>query len=1014
VSSRFAPLALAVGCVCVLARLGVAQGIVTLTDPPAFRLDQWTTDEGLPQNSVTAIAQAPEGFLWIGTFGGLARFDGTSFRLIDRSDSLGRHIDRILSLAVSADSAVWIGTEEGGLLRYHSGHFERFTRDDGLPDNSILALHIDRTGVLWVGAERGGIARRVGGRFERLAAIDEKPIERVLSFTESSDGLLRANAGDSVIQIQREGPLVGRWEPSHGPGPTQLLLVDQAGTAWYTLASGLVPVTAGAARPPIPAVSVSSMVEDPGGGYWIGTFNDGLYYVPSADSSALRRYPLPNGRESYRVRSSLVDRENDVWFGTNASGLIRVKRNTFATYTVAHGLTNDVMTAVMADHAGVIWAASNCWGVSALDLVRRTVRVYKPRKPNDRTGDPCVFAMTESSPGTMWMGTYGGGLTRVQGGREEWLRHRPIGLRDSVVLALFTDRSGTVWIGTQAGGLAAFDGTRVTRSYTTADGLAHNNVRAIYQARDNSLWIGTLEGLSHLVDGRFRSYTAADGLSAGHVRSIYEDADGNLWLGTYGGGLNLFRDGRFTRISREQGLADDVVSAILEDERGSFWMSGNRGIFRADRRELLAFAEGRVARVHSVLYGEADGLGDAETNGGFQPAGWKDARGNLWFPTVGGLAVVTPSRLRTQDRPPPVSVEEVVANGVVHPPGEEMAFGPGHTNVEFRYTGLSLSNPDRLVFRYRLENYDKDWVEAGSRRVAYYPRLPPGRYRFVVLAANRDGTWNEAGSSLDVRVRAPFYLSWWFRVAAALALTMLAVSIWYRREEAMARAQRSQAAFSRRLLESQEHERKRIAGELHDGLGQELLVVRNRALLALKHDGLSPPAREQLTHITEVVDQSLEGVRRLAHNLTPLQLDHLGLTTSLRSMVEAMGETSGINFTGAIDEIDGLLPVEHQINLYRIVQEGLTNLVRHDGATAASVSLKTNGNSLRVTIQDNGKGFRVERDERGQLTGGFGLSGMAERIRILGGDADLESHPGSGTVITISVPLTREGETRST
>jgi hypothetical protein len=306
-------------------------------------------------------------------------------------------------------------------------------------------------------------------------------------------------------------------------------------------------------------------------------------------------------------------------------------------------------------------------------------------------------------------------------------------------------------------------------------------VRAIYQSRDGALWIGTLGGLSRFENGRFQSYTAANGLSANHVRAIYQDAEGNLWIGTYGGGLNLFRDGRFVRIGRDHGLADDVVSAILEDGDGSFWMSGNRGIFRVDRRELLAFADGRAARVHSILYGEADGLGDAETNGGFQPAGWKDGRGNLWFPTVGGLAVVAPSRVRSQDRAPPVSLEEIVVNGVVRPPEERLSLGPGYTNVEFRYTGLSLANPDRLVFRYRLEGYEQDWVEAGARRVAYYPRLPPGRYRFVVLAANRDGIWNETGSSLDVRVRAPFYLSWWCRIPVLLALSILAVTLWNRR-----------------------------------------------------------------------------------------------------------------------------------------------------------------------------------------------------------------------------------------
>jgi signal transduction histidine kinase/ligand-binding sensor domain-containing protein len=979
-----------------------------LTDPPAFRLDQWTTDEGLPQNSVNALAQAPEGFLWIGTFGGLARFDGTTFRLIERSDSLGRHIDRILSLAIAPDSALWIGTEEDGLLRYHHGVFELFTRADGLPDNSVLALHVDRTGALWIGTERGGIARRVAGRFERLAAAGGVAIDAVVSFVEAPDGTLRANAGDRVIRMVPGDSLAGTWEDDGRFRPSQLLLVDRAGAPWYRFPEGIAPELAARAGRRVPVASTSALVEDPGGGYWVGTYNDGLLFFHSADSTGLRQYPLPNGRQEYRVRAALVDRENNVWFGTNANGLVRVKRNVFATYTMAHGLTNDVATAVLADRAGKIWSASNCWGVSVLDLDRHAIRVHKPRKPGDRTGDPCVFALTEAAPGTMWLGTYGGGLTRIREGREEWLGHQAIGLRDSVVLSLFTDRSGTVWVGTQSGGLAALSpGGRVARTYTTADGLAHDNVRAIYQTRDGALWIGTLEGLSRLQEGRFRNFTSADGLAASHVRAIYEDGEGHLWVGTYGGGLHLLRGGRFVRIGRDHGLADDVVSAILEDERGSFWMSGNRGIFRADRRELLDFAAGRVARVHSVLYGEADGLGDAETNGGFQPAGWKDGRGRLWFPTVGGLAVVVPARVRVQERAPPVSLEEVVVNGVVRPLEDGLTVGPGPANVEFRYTGLSLSNPDRLVFRYRLENYESDWVEAGTRRAAYYPRLPPGRYRFVVLAANRDGVWNETGSSVEVRVRAPFYLSWWFRVPVLFGLAFLAVLLWHRRERAVQRARLAQEDFARRLIESQEHERKRLAGELHDGLGQELLVVRNRALLALKHDGLSPPARQQLTQISEVVAQSLEGVRRLAHHLTPLQLDHLGISTSLRSMLQSVAETSGIALTATIEDIDDLLPVEHQISLYRVVQEGLNNIVRHAGATEATVWVRTHDDSLRVTIQDNGCGFRVRRDGRGQVTGGFGLAGMAERIRILGGALDFLSEPGAGTRVTVSIPLRR-------
>lgn len=992
-----------------------AQEARPLLAPPAFQLDQWTTRDGLPQNSVTAIAQAPEGHLWIGTFGGLARFDGASFRLVERTDSLGRHVDRILSLAVGPDSALWIGTEGNGLLRYHRGAYDRFTAAQGVPDRTVRALYVDRGGALWVGGENGEIARLADHRFERVARTVREPPGLVVSFVQDAGGTLWVNTSDRFLTVEGGVATDRRWRDPPVAGARRFTHEGRTGARWFGLARGLARVSADGVRTWRAEAGVpnnpSVVAEDPDGGFWLGTDNDGIFFFePDSAGGRVRRYSLSGGRRDFRVRASLLDVEGNVWFGTNANGLLRAKRNVFTTYTTAHGLSHDVATAVYGDASGVVWAATNCWGVNALDLAGRTVRLLKPRQPGDPTGDPCVFALTESPAGTLWVGTYGGGLTRIRGRREE--RLRSAGLADSVVLALFTDRDGAVWVGTNSGGLAVLENGRVRASYTTEQGLAHNSVRTIVQTRDGALWVGTLEGLSRFAGGRFTTYTAAQGLSAMHVRAIYEDGTGTLWIGTYGGGLNRLKDGAFTAIRTADGLADDIVSAILADDRGYLWMSGNRGVSRVPLAELQEFADGRRRRVHSVLFGETDGLLNAETNGGFQPAAWKDQRGRLWFPTVRGVAMVDPARVRVASRPPPVTVEEIVVDGEARAATDRIVVGPGRPNLEFRYTGLSLSDPEHLIFRYRLEGFDEDWVEAGARRVAYYPRLPPGRYRFAVSAANRDGEWSQAATTVGLRVTAPLRAAWWFRTGAALALVAVVLVIQRRREAAIRRSRAAQEEFSRRLIESQEHERRRIAGELHDGLGQELLVVKNRALLALQADGLHPPVREQLKRITDIATQSLESVRSLAHNLTPRQLQHLGLTAALRSMIAVTAESAGIALQVAVDDVDGLLPGDRQIDLYRVVQEGLSNVVHHAAATTATVRIGRAGDELRISILDDGRGFQVRRDERGRLKGGFGLSGIAERVRILGGRIDVVSAPGQGTRLEVAVPVSRGAEMR--
>ena len=976
--------------------------------PPEFAIDQWTTEDGLPQNSVNAIAQTPDGYLWIGTFGGLARFDGRSFAAVERTDSAGnRVVDRILSLGVGPDSALWIGTESGLLRRSRDGMYETYTTPDGVPPDEVSALHIDRRGMVWFGTSSGGLHRYVDGELESILSVDGMSLGPIEGVVEGTDGTLWVNTfAGRVLVLPGGDPSSRRWWSAPVAGETRVLLAGPTGVRWLGLKRGVARVSGQDARRYDAPGDPTVIVQDQEAGFWVGTINDGLFFFdPDADDGAVQRYALSTGAEEFRVRAAHMDEDGSVWFGTNANGLLRARRNLFTTYSREHGLSHDVATAVMGDRDGTMWVATNCGGVNEIDPSRRTVRTINPRSRADPDGDPCVFALARGPGGSVLQGSYGGGVSELPraGGPRVWM---DLALADSVVLALLTTGDGTLWVGTRTGGLAEVRDGQVRRIYTAADGLPHDGVRAIREHRDGSLWIGTLGGLVRLEDGEVTTYTTSDGLSASHVRAIHEDSDGALWIGTYGGGINHFRDGVFTAITRRDGLADDVVSAILEDDHGHFWLTGNRGISRVDKAQMLGFVEGRRERVHSVLYGKADGLRNPETNGGFQPAAWKDEQGHLWFPTVEGVAVVDPARTRRPAAAPSVRVEEVVVDGESRSLDDVIVAGPGRPNVEFNYAGLSLSAPEHVIFRYRLEGFDQEWVEAGPRRVAYYPGLVAGSYRFTVRAANRDGVWGEASSAPTLRVVPPFWSSWWVRLVGAVGFVTLLGGIVRRREAAARRESAARDEFSRRLIESQEHERMRLAGELHDGIGQDLMIVRNRALLALRSADADPAVREQLDFITEVVSGSLESIRELVHNLTPHQLRHLGLSAALREMAESIAAPSEMELDIRIDTIDQLLPIEGEIALYRIVQEALNNVVRHSGGGTAFLHVRRDGEVLRVTIRDQGRGFYSKPNDPESGSRGFGLSGMEERARILGGSLRILSAPGRGTQIELSVPIT--------
>ena len=702
----------------------------------------------------------------------------------------------------------------------------------------------------------------------------------------------------------------------------------------------------------------------------------------------------------WTVRSMLEDREGNIWLGSGVMGLHRFRPRQVTAYTAETGLSDQGFIPITGDGAGGLWLGN---GDAINSLYHFQDGKFTLHNINEQ-----ARSLYHDHTGTLLIGT-NKGLYRLQDDGQLITDH-PLNSalrRDTLVQAIYEDRAGNLWVGTgrdegQDGALYRLSNGVITK-FQMSEGLVSNDVRFIMEDHQGALWIGTTRGMSRFKDDRFTNYTTEQGLSNNFVREIHEDADGALWIGTYGGGLNRFKDGHFIAITTKNGLFDNIVSRILEDDRGNFWMSGNRGIYRASRKELNDFADGRVPSVTSIAYGVEDGMKINETNGGAQPAGWKTPDGNLWFPTIRGVVAIDPSNLNPL--PPVVHIEQVLVGQNSVDVRQPIEVKPGQGDLEIHYTGLSFTAPEKVRFRYRLEGYDRDWIDARERRVAYYTQVTPGTYTFRVMAANNDGVWSTQDATIQLTVIPPFWRTWWFTSFGVLALAAVIFVLYKRRIRQLERARRAQEEFSRQLIESQEGERKRIAGELHDSLSQNLVVIKNRAWLSLQEPDNHQNVLEQMEEIADAAEQSLGEVREIAYNLRPFQIDRLGLTSAIESLV-AKVDTPDLRFVAQLDNIDKLLPPEMEINLYRIVQEGINNIIKHSAATKALISIKRSQGLIEVAIEDNGRGFdtNVPRSGESSNGSGFGLIGITERARILGGVPVIQSAAGQGTRIEIKLP----------
>jgi signal transduction histidine kinase/ligand-binding sensor domain-containing protein len=983
-----------------------------------YRFDQWTTDTGLPQNSVYDMTQTRDGYLWLATADGLARFDGARFQVFSRSNSPGIANNRFISLFEDAQGDLWAGTEENGVTRIHAGRFESFAAVEGVTLGMVSRITGDAGGNAILGRVGPETFRFADGKFSNLQDGDSSETASEWRRGRSFKLLCRNAAEDQKIaRCFVDGKLTEYSLHDTASVPDFLKVVqDDNGTVWLISSPDKrlfrvenqrpVPVD----RATLPGEALRFVTGS--GLYLISRDKRGALWLTDLSSMRSELFQRETAPEAVIVADgahcAFRDEEGNFWFGSVKAGLFRARKQVVAALSKADGLAETNTYPIYQSRSGEIWVGT----VNGLFTFQDGIF-----KPVEGPGS-WVHAIGEDDQGQLLFSVWGILYIRKNGRTE---RFGPTEISSmGPINAIYTDREKSVWVGGTEGLIRFADGALT--KFTTADGLAGNDVKIIIESKTGGLWIGTYGGLTRFENGQLKSWTEADGLPSRTIRSLYEDADGTLWIGSYDSGLARFKDGKFTRYDTRVGLHNDGVFQILEDDKRQFWISSNRGIYRVSKDELNEFADGKRAGISSIAYGKSDGMLNDECNGGRSPAGFKMRDGNLWFPTQDGVAIINPAAVTTNTQPPPVVIESVkidnadadfeisdVAIGKEESqtsnPTSQIQIDPSQQNFEIQYTALSFINSENLRFKYRLEGLDSDWVDAGTRRTAYFSHVTPGEYTFRVIAANADGVWNTAGKSLRIVVLPPFYRTSWFAGLMIVVFGAIAFALYHRRVGKLESANRLQEEFSRRLINSNESERRRIAGELHDSIGQSLAMIKNRAVLSAE-SATDENLRRQLELITDQTTQTIGEVREISYALRPYLLDNLGLTKAVRSLLNKVAGTSGLAIQSELDDVDAIFDDDAEMSIYRIIQESLSNVLKHAEASTVQVFLKTSGRNLTVLVSDDGKGFDPNKAEITEADkGGFGLLGISERVKMLGGTQEIESPPGKGTTILIKIPI---------
>ena len=972
-----------------------------------FAVEKWTTEDGLPQSVVLAMIQTRDGYLWLGTPKGLARFDGVHFEKFDESNTPGLNSGRILKLFEDSQTNLWVGTENAGVaLVGKDGKVASVDIGRGV---GLGAICEDRTGAVWFYTDNGQLTRCRNRQAVVWNLGSGAPL-RFGGLAVENSGLLWVGMEGNLWAFDPRQAQAGQELPRTNEvrvGKLDFLLPSKQGGYWR-LADGQIQkwregrLERGpwnycwAARQ-----LITSACEDQGGNLVVGTYGDGVYWFDATGGFTR----LSGGKELSHnsILSLVVDREGCLWVGTNGGGLNRVKRQVFDVLESSQGLT---VQSVCEDARGGLWIGYN--GEEVQYWSSNTVGRYPIRALQGELAVRSVFVARDEK---VWAGTFGRGLLQLQDGRFQAVPFTAI--PDPLlarVSAVYQDRNGMIWAGTQ-GGLArwaAWDSPN-WRVFTNLAGASASAVRSIAEDAAGNFWIGTDGGgLIRLRGDGLTSFTRTNGFLSDNVSSLCIDEEKVLWAGT-SRGLARFDGVKWTTYTKREGLADNSIGYLLADGEGYLWMGSSAGLMRVQRKALKDFADSVTNIIPVRVYGKEDGLPTGECTEGSQPAACRARDGKLWFPTTKGLAFVNPALLHPNTNPPPVVIESVRVDGELQnsntlraPLPETVTIPADKEGLDIVYTSLNLAAPDKGHFRYRLGGHETAWIERSWReRSAHYSKLPPHDYQFQVQACNEDGVWSEHPGILAIKVLPPFWRTWWFiTLTSAGLLGMIVGSVHYVSTQ---RLQRQLAAL--RQKEALEKERARIARDIHDQVGANLTQL---SLLAELVEGDKDRPKEVEEHARLIEQTALETTRALDEivwTVNPSNDTLDGLINYVCKYAQDYLALAALRYRLEVPPQLRNIPISPELrhNVFLAAKEAVNNVVKHSEATSAWLRLRLEPGRFTLEIEDNGRGLRPGAADKGRN----GLRNMRKRLEDVGGEFDIGPGAEGGTRVSLSAPLGR-------
>ncbi|SPE57012.1 Histidine kinase [Verrucomicrobia bacterium] len=987
------------------------------------RFELWQGGEGWPQGPVTAVIQSHDGYIWLGTYTGLMRFDGVRFTVFDSSNARGLKNSRVTSLYEDDQQVLWIGHETGELTRFANGTFEPMALGPAWPGGAIEGISTDDQGDLWLLNGTGFLFRVRDGQ---SAEAPGASATRKAIFTRARNGKLWIVCSGSVALLEQ-----GKTVPVQFPDSTSNDFFEQAcpaheGGLWVLGNQRVRRFRDGhwlsqEAEGPPGGAAVTVMIETRSGALLAGTLREGLYVLtPGARPLHFNR---ANGLTHDWIRTLCEDREGNIWIGTGG-GFQGLRPRKVQMLDAPDHWQGCVVLSFCVRADGSAWIGTEGAGLYHYDHGN-----WANFTETNGVANAFVWSVLETKGGQLLVGTWGGGLLVKEGDR--FGCPSELSRLTTPVVSMYEGAKGEVWIGTISG-LHRYEGGKLTWS-AGKDKLLLPDVRTIAEGADGTLWFGMSGGgLGALKDGTLRQFTKADGLPGDFVMCLTPEPDGTLWFGTSDNGLGRWKAGKFAGISTEQGLPNNVISHIVDDGAGNFWIGTHAGILRVSKADLERCADGLTNSVYSLSYGRAEGLASPICSGGFQPGACRTPDGQLWFPTAKGLAIIDPANVTANAVPPPVVIEELRVDGQLQnlapsgsksgrvapvalgPKGAALQIAPGRQRFEFHYTGLSFTAPDKVRFKYKLEGLQQDWTDAGAERVANFSYLRPGPYTFHVTACNNDNVWNDEGAALAFTVLPQFWQTWWFNLVslASGAGGVGAGVFWLSRRRVRRRLEQSER---QRALE---RERTRIARDIHDDLGASLTRI---TLLSQTARSELDANHQAAADVDRIYTTARELTRAMDEVVWAVNPQH----DSLDSLVTYLGRFAQ-NFLSAAQircrlEVPVSLPAwpltaETRHNVFLAFKEALHNVVKHAGASEVRICLELLPDGFVLLIVDNGHGFDWNQikpratPDGVRMASGNGVPNMQKRLEEVGGRCEWITAPQEGTRVKFWISVERARE----